>query len=263
MPTSARRPARRKLARRPFGFAGEATRRTRDTYTSLSAHALGHHRVPARSADRSVAARQRARPRRRRAAELRPQHLFRDGRPTRRAGARPIALKNAHGRLLAAELTRSAAPSTTTRKRPGPSAASSTCRIGPRSRRPSRWACRDGAIFTFTLVQQFGGGRTIGRLRLSALTGDLAQSAIAGRNRQHHAPACAAAFRRSKPSSCSSIACAQDRDVREVSEPAGRHHASLGRLTPATTLVMQELPQAAGDACLHARRLSHARRRTS
>src|SRR6185503_16920811 len=31
----------------------------------------------------------------------------------------------------------------------------------------------EGATFTFTLVQNFGGGRTIGRLRLSALTGAL------------------------------------------------------------------------------------------
>jgi hypothetical protein len=30
----------------------------------------------------------------------------------------------------------------------------------------------DGATFTFTLVQQFGGGRTIGRMRLSAMTGN-------------------------------------------------------------------------------------------
>ncbi len=31
---------------------------------------------------------------------------------------------------------------------------------------------QDGAVFTFTLVQKFGAGRTIGRLRLSAMTGD-------------------------------------------------------------------------------------------
>ncbi|HWA97329.1 MAG TPA: PSD1 and planctomycete cytochrome C domain-containing protein [Pirellulales bacterium] len=36
----------------------------------------------------------------------------------------------------------------------------------------------DGATFTFTLVQKFGAGRTIGRLRLSAMTGDPRAKAV-------------------------------------------------------------------------------------
>ena len=102
---------------------------------------------------------------------------------------------------------------------------------------------KDGATFTFTLVQEFGGGRTIGRLRLSAMTGD---------PRAQQLPAEIVNIVRMPAPRRSPQQTKQLLDYCIGQDPAARgwqtERNKIGtqsrwRNTRETTLVMQELPQ--------------------
>jgi hypothetical protein len=99
-----------------------------------------------------------------------------------------------------------------------------------------------GTTFTFTLVQNFGTGRTIGRLRLSAVTGAVGGQAI---------PADLAALIR-QPAARRSAAgqtkvrnafFAQDQTLETLRLARTQAAADLDALRGAQTLVMQELPE--------------------
>jgi hypothetical protein len=103
-----------------------------------------------------------------------------------------------------------------------------------------------GTTFTFTLVQQFGGGRTIGRLRLSALTGDLTGEAMPSD-----------IVRILQTPAKERLAAQKNRllDYRlERDDASAEMREQLAELErdkkppPPTTLVMQELPDQRGTA---------------
>ena len=100
----------------------------------------------------------------------------------------------------------------------------------------------EGIILTFTLVQEFGKGRTIGRLRLSALTGEPGAKTLPEQ--------VVAALQTPK----AKRTAAQRKlllDYRLEQDEAGTHlkgqrtqaDSALNSLRPAVTLTMQELPQ--------------------
>ena len=98
----------------------------------------------------------------------------------------------------------------------------------------------EGTTLTFTLVQEFGRGRTIGRLRLSALTGNLKAPAV---------PADVVAMLKIPPEKRSTVETKRLLDYRveqdEVSRRLREQRAQADRAgqgpRPVTTLVMQEL----------------------
>jgi len=98
----------------------------------------------------------------------------------------------------------------------------------------------DEIVITFTLVQNFGGSRTIGRLRLSAITGDpgaapLAADVIAS----IRTPAEKRSATQIKV--ISDYRLSQDKVAKEAENEIGRLRAELGNLKPPTTLIMKEL----------------------
>jgi hypothetical protein len=98
----------------------------------------------------------------------------------------------------------------------------------------------DGTTLTFTLEQNFGRGRTIGRLRLSALTGDPRAGAV---------PADVATALRTPRDQRTAAQSKRVLDYRLEQDPqyarllAERNEARPGVAKPPTTLVMRELPQ--------------------
>jgi hypothetical protein len=122
--------------------------------------------------------------------------------------------------------------------------------IAPQFHRP-HWAIFDvqkpagfaeGTTLTFTLVQEFGRGRVIGRLRLSALTGDRNARPL---------PADVTAILRTAPEKRTAAQKArladhrldQDEIAAGLKERQAGAKRALDALRPATALVMQELPQ--------------------
>jgi mono/diheme cytochrome c family protein len=96
-----------------------------------------------------------------------------------------------------------------------------------------------GTVFTFTLVQEFGGGRTIGRLRLSAVTGGAGAAVPA-------AVADALAVPAEKRTAAQAKAVldhrlAQDAEYGRLVVEQRRLDAELAKVPAAKTLVMQEL----------------------
>jgi hypothetical protein len=99
----------------------------------------------------------------------------------------------------------------------------------------------EGTTCTFTLVQQFGAGRTIGRLRLSALTGNLKakplpaelvailQTPLAKRSE-------------SQTRQLLDYRAEEDAEARRLKEQRTRVDRDLQALSPPTTLVMREMP---------------------
>lgn len=98
----------------------------------------------------------------------------------------------------------------------------------------------EGTTLTFQLVQQFGSGRSIGRLRLSALTGNpKARSLPADLGPVLQTPAIkrtAAQWQK-----LADYRLGEDREAGQLREQKAKVEQSLQALTPATTLVMQEL----------------------
>ncbi|MBA4062433.1 MAG: hypothetical protein C0501_01765 [Isosphaera sp.] len=97
-----------------------------------------------------------------------------------------------------------------------------------------------GTVFTFTLVQDFGGGRTIGRLRLSAVTGGAGAAVPA-------AVADALAVPADKRTAAQQKAVldhrlGQDAEYGRLLAEQRRLDAELAKLPAAKTLVMKELP---------------------
>jgi mono/diheme cytochrome c family protein len=98
-----------------------------------------------------------------------------------------------------------------------------------------------GSTLTFRLVQDFGRGRTIGRLRLLALTGDRQARAL---------PANVAAILKTPRAKRTPVQSKRLLDYRLETDPEGirlrrqqdRTEAALQKLQPASSLVMQELP---------------------
>jgi hypothetical protein len=122
--------------------------------------------------------------------------------------------------------------------------------INPQFHRP-HWATfetvepvghADGTTLTFTLVQEFGKGRTIGRLRLSALTGDPGVKSL---------PAQVAAALQTPKEKRSAAQTKLILEYRLEQDEAGARlkgqraqlESTLKALRPASTLTMQELPQ--------------------
>ncbi len=99
----------------------------------------------------------------------------------------------------------------------------------------------EGTTLTFTLVQDFGAARTIGRLRLSALTGPRQSAPV---------PADVVAILRTAKEKRSPAQSArvldyrleQDEAARRLRERRAAAERGLLALRPPTTLVMQELP---------------------
>jgi hypothetical protein len=97
-----------------------------------------------------------------------------------------------------------------------------------------------GTVFTFTLVQDFGGGRTIGRLRLSAVTGGTGPalpSAVAD-------ALTVASEKRTQAQQKAVLDYRLAQDVESVRLVAEQRklESELAQLPTAKTLVMQELP---------------------
>ncbi len=100
----------------------------------------------------------------------------------------------------------------------------------------------EGTTLTFTLAQNLGSGRTIGRLRLSALTGRVGATAV---------PAEIAAIlrkpraQRAPPEQMKLRAqfLTQDKAAEDLKAARARLAEELGRLKDPQTLVMQELPE--------------------
>jgi hypothetical protein len=98
----------------------------------------------------------------------------------------------------------------------------------------------DEATFTFTLVQNFGAGRTIGRLRLSAITGDA---------RAQELPKDIVQTLRVRPEKRTvkhtnrllAFRAEQDADMRRLQADRDKADRTLKSLARPTTLVMQEL----------------------
>src|SRR5262249_52761857 len=99
----------------------------------------------------------------------------------------------------------------------------------------------EGTICTFTLVQQFGAGRTIGRLRLSALTGNLKARPL---------PTELVAILETPPDKRTDpqarklldYRAEEDAESRRLKEQRAKVSHDLQALSPATTLVMRALP---------------------
>ena len=108
----------------------------------------------------------------------------------------------------------------------------------------------DGTTLTFTLVQNFGNGRTIGRLRLSALTGNVDAPAV---------PAELAAILRTPtpqrtPQQVFKLRgyfLAQDKSAQELKLARDKLSDELSRLRDPQTLVMRELPEHRASAILN------------
>jgi hypothetical protein len=102
---------------------------------------------------------------------------------------------------------------------------------------------KDGTRLVFTLVQQFGAGRTIGRLRLSALTGDPSGAAVpADVLAALHKPAADRTVKDRQRLADYSVE--QDPKARTLVERQQKLQRSFQALARPTTLVMQELPEA-------------------
>jgi mono/diheme cytochrome c family protein len=99
----------------------------------------------------------------------------------------------------------------------------------------------EGTTFTFTLVQQFGAGRTIGRLRLSALTGNLKARPLSA---ELVAILETPADKRSEAQARKLLDHRADEDAEasRLKEQRTKTDRELQALKPATTLVMRELP---------------------
>jgi hypothetical protein len=122
--------------------------------------------------------------------------------------------------------------------------------IAPRFRQP-HWAVFEtaepvgfdsGTVFTVTLVQNFGQSRTIGRLRLSAITGDPSGPAV---------PAGLVEALKVAPEKRTAAQAKLILDHRAASDPAmrklddeiRRREAAVAAVKPPTTLVVRELAQ--------------------
>ncbi|MFN4261505.1 MAG: PSD1 and planctomycete cytochrome C domain-containing protein [Gemmataceae bacterium] len=98
-----------------------------------------------------------------------------------------------------------------------------------------------GTTLTFTLIQNYGGGRTIGRLRLSAVTGKIGGQEL---------PADVLAILKKPdlkwtPKDRDRLLAhrlAQDAKMTQLQRQSQQTQQALAALAPATTLVMQELP---------------------
>ncbi|MFM8617901.1 MAG: PSD1 and planctomycete cytochrome C domain-containing protein [Opitutaceae bacterium] len=129
--------------------------------------------------------------------------------------------------------------------------------INPQFKRP-HWAVftaerplghAEGTTFTFRLEQNFGGGRTIGRLRLSAITGDTARESL---------PAEIAAVLRVDPAKRTAAQTkrlrdhflAGDRALSDLRTQREKVTQELAATAGPRTLVMQELPQPRPTAIL-------------
>lgn len=129
--------------------------------------------------------------------------------------------------------------------------------INPQFKRP-HWAVfsterplghAEGTTFTFRLEQNFGGGRTIGRLRLSAITGDTARETL---------PAEVAAALRILPAKRTAVQTkrlrdhllAADRVLSDLKTQREKVTQDLAATSGPRTLVMQELPQPRPTAIL-------------
>jgi hypothetical protein len=121
--------------------------------------------------------------------------------------------------------------------------------IAPRFRQP-HWAVFEtagplgfdgGTVLTFTLVQDFGAARTIGRLRLSAITGDPGATAIpAGL-----AEALKVQADKRTPTQAKLIVdyrTATDAAARKLQDDVRRRETALAAVKPPSTLVIRELP---------------------
>jgi hypothetical protein len=121
--------------------------------------------------------------------------------------------------------------------------------IGPKFRQP-HWAVFEtagpvgfagGTVLMFTLAQDFGGARTIGRLRLSAITGDPGGPAV---------PAGLAEALAVSPEKRSALQAKRVADHRAATDPRARkladdvrrREAAVAAIKPPTTLVIRELP---------------------
>ena len=89
-----------------------------------------------------------------------------------KAAAKAVKFRNRPAQLLAKGLRRRRRHRRRREDRLGHQSRVPQAPLGP-VRGESPLGFEEGTTCTFTLVQQFGAGRTIGRLRLSALTGDL------------------------------------------------------------------------------------------
>jgi mono/diheme cytochrome c family protein len=97
-----------------------------------------------------------------------------------------------------------------------------------------------GTVFTFTLEQHFGGGRTIGRLRLSAITGGTGAaipSAVADALAVPPAKRTAA-----QQKAVLDYRLSQDAEYTRLQAEQRKLEAELAKVPTAKTLVMQELP---------------------
>ena len=129
--------------------------------------------------------------------------------------------------------------------------------INPQFKRP-HWAVftaerplghTEGTTFTFRLEQNFGGGRTIGRLRLSAITGDAARETL---------PADVAAALKVSPAKRTAAQTkrlrdhfvAADRVLSDLKAQREKLTQEIAATTGPRTLVMQELPQPRPTAIL-------------
>jgi hypothetical protein len=97
-----------------------------------------------------------------------------------------------------------------------------------------------GTTLTFTLVQQFGGARTIGRLRLSAITGDPDGEQVSADIARivHTAPGGWSAQDRA---TLLDDRASRDPRTQECRQQAARLEKELAAIAPETTQVMQEL----------------------
>ena len=129
--------------------------------------------------------------------------------------------------------------------------------INPQFKRP-HWAVfnterplghTEGTTITFRLEQNFGGGRTIGRLRLSAITGDTARESlpaeVASALRVSSAKRTAAQTKRLRDHFL-----AADRVLSELKTQRDKVTQDLAATSGPRTLVMQELPQPRPTAIL-------------
>jgi hypothetical protein len=98
-----------------------------------------------------------------------------------------------------------------------------------------------GTTLTFTLVQQFGGGRTIGRLRLSAITGD-ASSEILPADIVKLLQTPAKDRSAAQKNRLLDYRLEQDADSQEMRDELAELQKEK-QPPPVTTLVMQELPE--------------------
>ena len=99
-----------------------------------------------------------------------------------------------------------------------------------------------GNVLTFTLVQDYGSARTIGRLRLSAITGDSGASTVpAGLAEALGVPEAKRTAAQTKV--IRDYRLAGDAEVKSLEGEIRKIESTIQSIKPATTLVIRELPQ--------------------